>query len=439
MTAMFRSLGVFNYRVWFIGALMSNIGTWMQRTAQDWIVLTELTEHDAAAVGITMALQMGPQLFLMPVSGLIADRVNVRRMLMVTQSTMGALAVGLGLIVVLGVAQLWHVYLFALLLGITAAIDAPIRQTFVAELVSKKYLTNAVSLNSVSFHTARMIGPAVAGGLTVLVGAGPVFLINALTFIATLVALLMIRVRDLGLQPRASRAKGQIRAGFRYVLGRPPIIVIMIMVSLIGTFGLNFSIYISTMATIEFHRGAGEFGFLSSVMAIGSVAGALMSARRERPRLRVIFSSAFFFAAACLIAAVMPTLELFAVALMLVGLTSLSFMTTANAFVQTTVKPAMRGRVMALYLAIFVGGTPIGAPLAGWVVNQFGPRWGLGVAVAAGLLAASVCMFWMVRYQNLRVRVHKGRRPLRVSYGHHTNRALATQEIAIVEAEAQRS
>ena len=436
---MFRSLGVFNYRVWFVGALMSNIGTWMQRTAQDWIVLTELTDHDAAAVGITMALQMGPQLFLMPFAGLIADRVNVRRMLILTQAVMGALAVGLGLIVMLGVAQLWHVYLFALLLGITAAIDAPIRQTFVAELVSKKFLTNAVSLNSVSFHTARMIGPAVAGGLTVLVGAGPVFLINALTFAGTLVALLMIRVNELGLQPRAARAKGQIRAGFRYVRSRPPIIVIMIMVSVIGTFGLNFSIYISTMATIEFGKGAGEFGLLSSVMAIGSVTGALLSARRDRPRLRIIFVSAALFALACLIAAVMPTFELFALALMLVGVTSLSFMTTANAFVQTTVKPAMRGRVMALYLAIFVGGTPIGAPLAGWVVNQFGPRWGLGVAVAAGLLAALVCLFWMVRYQNLRLRYYKDDRRFRVSYGEELDRELATQEIAIVEAEAQRS
>ena len=436
---MFRSLGVFNYRVWFVGALMSNIGTWMQRTAQDWIVLTELTDHDAAAVGITMALQMGPQLFLMPFAGLIADRVNVRRMLILTQAIMGCLAIGLGLIVMLGVAQLWHVYLFALLLGITAAIDAPIRQTFVAELVSKKFLTNAVSLNSVSFHTARMIGPAVAGGLTVLVGAGPVFLINDLTFAGALVALLMIRVNELGLQPRAARAKGQIRAGFRYVRSRPPIIVIMIMVSVIGTFGLNFSIYISTMATIEFGKGAGEFGLLSSVMAIGSVTGALLSARRDRPRLRIIFASAALFALACLIAAVMPTFELFALALVLVGVTSLSFMTTANAFVQTTVKPAMRGRVMALYLAIFVGGTPIGAPLAGWVVNQFGPRWGLGVAVAAGLLAALVCLFWMVRYQNLRLRYYKDARRFRVSYGEEIDRELATQEIAIVEAEAQRS
>ncbi len=435
---MFRSLGVFNYRVWFVGALFSNIGTWMQRTAQDWIVLTELTDHDAAAVGITMALQMGPQLFLMPLSGLIADRVNVRRMLMLTQALMGALAIGLGLIVVLGVAELWHVYLFALGLGITSAIDAPIRQTFVAELVTKKNLTNAVSLNSVSFHTARMIGPAVAGGLTVLVGAGWVFLINAITFAATLVALLVIRVSELGEQPRASRAKGQILAGFRYVRGRPSIVVIMIMVSLIGTFGFNFSIFISTMATVEFHKGAGEFGLLTSVMAIGSVTGALLSARRERPRMRIIFSSALLFGVACLASALMPTFETFAASLVLVGLTSLSFMTTANAAIQTTVKPSMRGRVMALYLAIFVGGTPIGAPLAGWVVNVMGPRWGLGLAVASGLLAAAVCLFWMVRYQNLRVHYSTTARRIRVSYGVDDSRELATREIAIIEAEAQK-
>lgn len=436
---MFRSLGVFNYRVWFIGALMSNIGTWMQRTAQDWIVLTELTDHDAAAVGVTMALQMGPVLLLMPVSGLIADRVNVRKMLMLTQAVMGALAIGLGLIVLSGAAQLWHVYLFALGLGITSAIDAPIRQTFVAELVTKSYLTNAVSLNSVSFHTARMIGPAVAGGLILLVGAGWVFLLNAITFAATLVALAMIRVSKLWLQPRASRAKGQIIAGFRYVRGRPSIVVIMIMVGLVGTFGFNFAIYISTMATVAFNKGAGEFGILTSVMAIGSVTGALLSARRERPRMRVIFSSAVLFGVSCVVAALMPTFETFAASLILVGLTSLSFMTTANAAVQTTVKPAMRGRVMALYLAIFVGGTPIGAPLAGWIVNAFGPRWGLGLAAASGLLAAVVCLVWMVRYQNLRVRYSTTTPRIRVSYGADVTRELATREIAIIEAEVQKS
>ena len=436
---MFRSLGVHNYLLWFIGALTSNIGTWMQRTAQDWIVLTELTDHDAAAVGITMALQLGPQLVLMPVTGLIADRVNVRRMLMITQAAMGALALGLGAIVVAGIAELWHVYLFALLLGVVATVDAPIRQTFVAELVEKKYLTNAVSLNSVSFHTARMIGPALAGLLTVVVGAGWVFMINAVTFAGTLVALKAIRVSELREQPRAPRAKGQIRAGFRYVRGKPAIVVILVMVSIIGTFGLNFSIYISTMTTIEFHKGAGEFGLLSSVMAVGAVVGALLSARQERPRMRMIFLASGLFGVACAIAALMPSFETFAISLALIGFASLMFMTTANATVQTTVNPKMRGRVMALYMAIFVGGTPIGAPFVGWVVNQFGPRWGLGVAAASGILAAAICLYWLMRYKHLRVRYFKAWPQLRLGYaGDEQARELATQEIAIVEAEAQK-
>ena len=436
MSATFRSLHVRNYRIWFAGGLTSNIGTWMQRTAQDWIVLTQLTDHDAAAVGITMALQLGPQLVLMPISGLIADRANGRRMLMITQAIMGLLAVGLGAIVLAGVAQLWHVYLFALLLGITATVDAPIRQTFVAELVSKKDLTNAVSLNSVSFHTARMIGPAVAGGLTVLVGAGWVFGINALTFAATLIALSAIRVDELRPQPIIPRAKGQIREGFRYVLGRPNIVVIMVMVALIGTFGLNFSIYISTMATVEFGRGAGEFGILSSVMAIGSVTGALLSARRERPRIRLIVISAALFGLSCAAAALAPTFEIFALCLTLVGITSLTFMTTANATVQTTVNPRMRGRVMALYLAIFVGGTPLGAPVVGWVVNEFGPRWGLGVATASGLLAAAAGLVWMIKYQKLRVRLHRVSPRIRLTYGTDVQTAsisIATDEASVTK------
>ncbi len=426
--------------LWFVGALTSNIGTWMQRTAQDWIVLTELTDHDAAAVGITMALQMGPVLLLMPWAGLIADRVNVRKMLMATQTAMGALALGLGVIVVTGVAELWHVYLFAFLLGAVAAVDAPVRQTFVAELVEKKDLVNAVSLNSVSFHTARLIGPAVAGFLTVIVGAGWVFMINAGTFAGTLVALWAIRVGELREQPRAPRARGQIMAGFRYVRGKPAIVVILIMVGIIGTFGMNFSIFTATMATIEFHRGAGEFGVITSVMAIGSVTGALISARQERPRMRTLVLASALFAAACLIAALMPSLETFALSLALVGFSSLIFMTTANSMVQTTVKPSMRGRVMALYMAIFVGGTPIGAPFVGWVVNEFGPRWGLGVAAISGVLAASACSYWLMRYKRVRVRYSRAWPQIRIGYAADDHaRELATQEIAIVEAEAQKS
>lgn len=440
MSSTFRSLGVRNYLIWFVGGLTSNVGTWMQRTAQDWIVLTELSDQDAAAVGITMALQLGPVLLLMPWAGLIADRVNVRRMLIVTQAAMGALALGLGLIVVTGVAQLWHVYLFAFLLGVVSAIDAPVRQIFVAELVDKKDLTNAVSLNSVSFNSARLIGPAVAGVLIAAVGAGWVFIINAGTFIATIIALVVVRVSELRAQPRAPRARGQIVAGFRYVLKKPAIIVILIMVGIIGTFGLNFAIFTSTMTTIAFHMGAAEFGVLSSVMAVGSVTGALMSARQERPRMRTLFFASTAFGLACALSAFMPTFETFAVSLAVIGFAALMFITTANSMVQTTVKPSMRGRVMALYMAIFVGGTPIGAPFVGWIVNQFGPRWGLGVAAISGILAAAVCLYWLMKYK--RVRVHYSRAWPQLSVGYATDaRAIemATQEIAIIEAEAHKS
>ncbi|MEC5151833.1 MFS transporter [Cryobacterium sp. GrIS_2_6] len=441
MSTMFRSLRVANYRIWFAGALVSNIGTWMQRTAQDWIVLTMLTDHNATAVGVVMALQFGPQLLLMPWSGLIADRFNRRRLLIITQSLMGVLALGLGLIVVTGVAQLWHVYVFAFGLGIVAAIDSPARQTFVSELVPDSNLSNAVALNSASFNGARLIGPAVAGLLTVAVGAGWVFLINAVTFAATVFAMALLHTSELRPQPRAPRKRGQLMAGFRYVAHRPDIIVVLIAVFLIGTFGLNFAIFTATMATVEFHMGAGEFGLLSSIMAVGSVAGALLSARRSRPRLRLVVAGAALFGVACGIAAVMPTYLSFAVSLVFVGLFSLTLMTTANAYVQTTTKPAMRGRVMALYMAIFAGGTPLGAPFVGWVADRFGPRWALGVAALSGILAAGAMLFWLIRYRSLRVRYRRGVVPhVQVHHdGDGRDRdpidvETATREIAIIEA-----
>lgn len=437
---MFRSLTSINYRIWFAGALVSNIGTWMQRTAQDWIVLTELTDHNATAVGIVMALQFGPQLLLVPWSGLIADRFDRRKLLILTQSLSGLLALGLGVITVTGLVELWHVYLFALALGVVAAIDAPARQTFVAELVGDNNLSNAVALNSASFNTARLIGPAAAGLLTVVVGAGWVFMINAVTFGVTVLAMMMLRKSHLRAQPRASRERGQLVAGFRYVLGRPDIVVVLITVFLVGTFGFNFAIFTATMATVEFHKGATEFGLLSSILAIGSVIGALMSARRSRARLRLVLGGAAAFGLSCAIAALMPTYATFAVSLTVIGLSSLTLMTTANAYVQTTTEPAMRGRVMALYMAIFAGGTPLGAPMVGWVADAFGPRWALGVAALSGTLAAAVLVVWLVRYQGLRIRIRAKATP-RVVVRHHGDgrkRETATRAIAIVEATSTR-
>ncbi|MBF4623653.1 MFS transporter [Clavibacter sp. VKM Ac-2872] len=409
MSAVFRSLRAPNYRIWFAGALVSNVGTWMQRTAQDWIVLTELTRYDATAVGIVMALQFGPMLLLSPYAGLIADRYDKRRVLIITQGTMAVLGLGLGLVVLSGRAELWHVYLFALLLGIASALDAPARQSFVSELVSDDDLSNAVALNSASFSAARMIGPAVAGVLIAGVGTGWVFLINAVSFIAVLIALTRLRVGELRRPERVARSRGQLREGFRYIGGRPDIMVILVIVFLVGAFGYNFPIFTSTMASVEFGKGATEFGLLSSSLAVGSVAGALLSARRERPRIRLVFVGAALFGIATGLAAIAPTYLLFALALVLVGVVSQTLMTSANSTVQLTVEPRMRGRVMAVYMAIFVGGTPLGAPIVGWVANTWGPRAALMVGAASGIVAALIAIAWLVLHRHLRVsyRIHR--------------------------------
>ena len=404
MTSTFKSLHILNYRIWFVGAMISNIGTWMQRTAQDWLVFDHLTAQDAGAMGVTMALQLGPQLFLAPVAGLVADRFNRRQLLVLTQSAMAVLSTGLGILVLSGAAQLWHVYGFALLLGMVSALDAPVRQTFVSELVRDDYLPNAVALNSASFNVARMIGPAVAGVLTVAVGPGWVFLINTVTFVALLLSLWRIPAASLRRLPRAAAGKGRIREGLRYVRFRPDIVVVLVAVFIVGTLGLNFVLFIAAMVGTEFGLDASAFGLMNSIMAIGSVAGALLSAGRRKPRLRIIFGAAGAFGVTSGIAALAPDYFWFGVALIPVGLFAITMMTSANGYVQMTTDPVMRGRVMALYMAIFMGGTPIGAPLVGWVANVAGPRWSMGVAAGAGVLAAAIGLAWIVRARRLRIR-----------------------------------
>lgn len=409
----FRSLGILNYRIWFFGALISNIGTWMQRTAQDWLVFDHLTAHDAGAMGITLALQLGPQLFLAPWAGLLADRYSRRKLLFMTLIAMALLSTGLGILVLLGVAELWHVYIFALLLGIVTALDAPVRQTFVSELVTDDYLSNAVALNSASFNVARMIGPAVSGVLTVVVGPGWVFLINTVSFVAMLVALKLIPVSSLRAQPRAAAGKGRIREGLRYVQSRPDIQVVLVAIFIVGTFGLNFPLFIAAMVGTQFGMDAGAFGLLNSVMAIGSVTGALLAARRGRPRLRLIFAAAGGFGVASALAALAPNAVMFGLALVPCGLFALTLITSANGYVQSTTEAVMRGRVMSLYMAIFMGGTPIGAPLVGWVANVGGPRWAVGVAAVAGVSTAVVGLVWIIRAKQLRLRFDRRARGLR--------------------------
>ena len=405
----FRSLRIFNYRVWAGGALVSNVGTWMQRTAQDWLVLAQLTHHNATAVGVVMALQFGPQVLLLPLTGYAADQLDRRRLLLATQAAMGALALGLGLLTVLGVVRLWQVDVFALLLGCVTAFDAPARQTFVAELVGEADLSNAVALNSTSFNAARMVGPAVAGILIASVGTGWAFLLNAASFGAVLCSLAFLRVGDLHRSDRAARARGSLVEGFRYVRKRPDLMAVLAMLFLIGTFGLNFPIFISTMAVSEFGAGAGHYGLLTSTMAVGTIAGSLLAAEREAPRFTLACGGAAAFGAGCAVAAVMPNYWLFGLAIVGVGVSALTFMNTTNSLVQLSTDPAMRGRVMAIRLAITLGGTPIGAPVVGWVADRFGPRWALGVGAASGFAAAAVGLWFLLSHRGLRMRLEAGR------------------------------
>ena len=409
MNGMFHSLRSYNYRLWAMGALVSNVGTWMQRIGQDWLVLTVLTRHNATAVGTVMALQFGPPLLLLPLSGLAADHLDRRKLLLWTQGAAGVLALGLGLLTIFNVVQLWQVYGFALLLGCVTAFDAPARQAFVSDLVTDDVLANAVALNSASFNAARMVGPAVAGALIAAVGEGWLFLINAGSYGAVLVSLWFLRLHELHTEARPERTRGSLLAGFRYVGQRPDLIAVLVMLFLLGTFGFNFAIFISTMSVTVFHGDAGQYGLLTSAMAAGTMCGALFSARRPFPGMVLMAVSAAAFGVSVAIAAVMPSPYLFAAVLFVVGLAALTFMTASNSMMQLTTERAMRGRVLALRIAVVMGGTPIGAPFVGWVVDHFGARWALGVGALAGVAATAVALDYLVRHRQLRLRPEAGR------------------------------
>ncbi|MGN6446463.1 MFS transporter [Amnibacterium sp.] len=394
---MFRSLRVHDYRLWASGAIVSNVGTWMQRTTQDWIVLTRLTHHDAFAVGVTTALQFGPQLFLSPVTGYVADRVPKRTLLTITQATMGILGLGLGVLVLTGAGTLLEVYGFALLLGITASFDAPARQSFVSDLVGPEDVSNAVALNSASFNLARLLGPAVAGLLTEAVGPGWVFVINAASFAAVLTSLRFIHAPAFDAAGRPHRSFSDIGEGFTTVVRRRDLAIVFVMVAVLGTFGLNFAIYASTMAVL-FGQGATGYGLLSSALAIGAVTGALLSARRPAPRFPLLVLAGVLFGVGLLLGSVAPSYLWLAIVLPLVGVAAQTFMTTANGLVQMGVDRVVRGRVMALYMATVMGGTVLGGPLIGWIANVLGPRDGLIAGGLAGLATAAIGAVYLRRH-----------------------------------------
>ena len=410
MKKIFASLKFHNYRLWFFAAIVANVGTWMQRIAQDWLVYHELSGGSAFSVGIVTALQFIPVLLISPWAGVLADRLDRRRLLITTQACMGLLALSLGSMTITGVVEIWHVYVFALLLGTVTAFDNPGRQIFVSDLVPENRLANDVSLNSASFNAARLVGPGVAGILIALVGTGWVFLINAVSFLATILAMLVMRKLEFQKLTRVKRGRGQLRQGLGYISKRSDIMVILMVIGVASMLGLNFQITSAAMAVEEFGKDATEYGILGSIMAIGSLSGALMTARREHPRVRLVVIYAALFGFFLVIQAFMPTYFLYAAMCIPVGWSALSMMTSANGAVQISTAPEIRGRVMAIYMTVFLGATPIGSPIIGWVAEHLGARWAVGIGGMAVLGIALAAWIWTASHWKYRIRYSKTRR-----------------------------
>ncbi|MDH2413490.1 MFS transporter [Nocardioides sp. CER19] len=394
MSPTFRALSNPNYRLYLAGSVVSNTGTWMMRVAQDWLVLKPLGAG-GAAVGITTGLQFLPVLLLTPYAGVVADRMSKRRLLQVTQATMGVVSLLGAVVAITGHSHLWFVYLCALALGVGSAFDAPARQSFVSEMVGPEHLTNAVGLNSASFNAARILGPALAGLMIGAFGSGQeatgwVFLVNAVSYLAVIAQLERMNPALLHTAKLRGRGPGALREGVAYMRSQPKMLFVLVLVFFAGTFGMNFQITSALMATEVFGKGAGEFGILGSTIAVGSLAGALMAARRTRIRMRLLVVAAVGFSIAEIVAGSLPSYVLFAVFSPAIGFCTLTLLNSANATMQLESDPLMRGRVMALYMTVVQGGTPIGAPVIGWIGEQFGARWSLWLG--GGLTALGVVL-----------------------------------------------
>lgn len=383
--------------------MVSNTGTWMQRVAQDWLVL-ELTHGSGTALGIATGLQFLPLLLFSLWGGAIADRYSKRRILMVTQATMGALALILGVLALTGVVEIWHVYALAFALGLLTVVDNPTRQTFVVEMVGRANLPNAIALNSATFNLARIVGPAVAGLVISAVGTPEAFLVNAASYGAVLIGLKLMRPADLRPAEPSPRSKGQILEALRYVRARPSLLALMVLVFFVATFGMNFQVTTALMAREVFHTGAGAFGLAGTVFAAGALSGALLAARRRRPGTGLLIVSASVFGLLEVATGFMPAFWSYLLMLVPTGLALLTFSTAANSATQLNTAPEMRGRVMGLYLLVFLGGAPLGSPMVGWLAQQFGARISLIAGGTISAAAAAMVAVILAHSQTVRVR-----------------------------------
>jgi MFS family permease len=382
--------------------VISNTGSWMQRVAQDWLVL-QLTHNSGAALGITTGLQFAPMLFSMW-GGAIADRYSKRRILMMTQALMGGLALILGILAITGAVRIWQVYMLAFALGMVTVVDNPTRQAFAVEMVGKDGMANAIALNSAVFNLARIAGPAVAGLVIAAVGTPTAFLLNAASYGAVIIGLKLMRPEELHRVAPAKRSPGQLREALSYVKARPTLWIPLILVFFVATFGMNFQVTTPLMSREVFGVGAGAFGLASTMFAIGALSGALVAARRSRPTLRLLIAMAFSFSVLEIMTGLMPDYWSFLIALVPTGLAVISFTTAANSTMQLGTTSAMRGRVMGLYMLVFLGGAPLGSPLAGWIAAEFGTRMSI---ISGGLISAAatiVVTCLLARFRGVQIR-----------------------------------
>lgn len=417
----FHSLRVRNYRLYFTSQLISVSGTWMQSVAQAWLVL-HLT-GSGVDLGVVVALQFVPMLFFGPFGGLVADRADKRRLLFATQTAGGLLALVLGILVVSGTVELWQVYLLAAFLGVVNLFDNPARQSFVIEMVGRDDLPNAVSLNSVVMNASRVIGPAIGGIIITLFGLSVCFFVNAASYVAVVIGLAMMRVAELRPTEPVARARGQIRDGFRYVWRTPTLRNTLLAIALIGIFVYNFTVTLALLAKVTFGGGAGAYALLTSCMGIGAVVGGLFAAHRARPTPRLLQVLALALGAFLALVALSPTLLVACLSIVAMGAASIGFIATANATLQLTAEPEMRGRVMALYAMAFLGTTPIGAPLVGAIAQWTDPRVAL-LAGSASAVAAAGVLVW-----------HHQSAQRAAAAGERDEEARATEVRAVEEAE----